>query len=441
AGGTAVKFYELRDNLVKHLESVQGDERDVIIFSVGYGPDPEGRFTMNFGPLNKQGGRRRLNVAITRAREKVELVSSVRSGDFGLTGASSQGARLLRDYVQFAEQEAKVPLGEADHEEIGYSSPLEEEVARAVEALGYRAVPRVGVGAFRIDIAVRHPSEHGRFCLGIECDGDSYRATPTSRDRERLRQQVLAGLGWRIHRIWSLDWVRNRRVEIERLTEAIEAAASTTAFLPSLELESSAIVEERERVERSVDGLRDSFDAVELPWVKYYERVELHRESSYYDFHESINRSAQTQLLEQLIETEAPVHLDYAVRRLREAYGLERAGHRIVQAVKQSVNQAKRRGALEVRRGFLWRPDQVVSEVRTPAPDDDRTRREIGHVPPEEIRLAFSHLREASPGAEDDRLLVQVARILGFDHAGPRIKKALLGELRAMRRADSETPR
>lgn len=423
---------------VKHLEGVQGDERDVIVFSVGYGFDPKGRFTMNFGPLNKQGGRRRLNVAVTRAREKVEMVSSVRASDFKLSAGSSRGPQLLRDYLQYAELEAAVPLGETVDEESAYPSLLEEEVAREVERLGVTAVPQIGVGSFRIDIGVLHGDDDDRFCLGIECDGETYRRTPTARDRERLRHEVLATLGWRVHRVWSLDWVRNRPAEVQRLREAIDAAVADSGFRDEPAIADDAVTAERERREMIVDELRDSLEAVSLPWVETYQRAELPKQNSYYDFAESVNRSTQSSLLVELVRHEGPVHLDYATRRLREAYGLMRSGPRIINAVRQSVNQAKRKGEIEVRGKFLWPPGHDLRFVRAPKTTDPRTRREIEHIAPEEVELAFRRLREASPGAEDDRLLGQVARVLGFESAGPRIKKALRARVRAMRGADAE---
>ena len=178
---------------VKHLESVQGDERDVIIFSVGYGRDPQGRFLMNFGPLSRDGGQRRLNVAITRAREKVEVVSSVRASDFQLADGASAGARMLRDYIAYAEAGARITRSEADGESVEevWPSPLEQQVAKEISKLGYVAAPGIGVGGFRLDIGVKSPDSRDRFLLGIECDGDGYARTPTARDRERLRHEVL----------------------------------------------------------------------------------------------------------------------------------------------------------------------------------------------------------------------------------------------------------
>jgi len=209
---------------VKNLESVQGDERDVMIFSVGYGRDQQGNFHHNFGPLTKDGGHRRLNVAITRAREQVDVISSVLAADFALSELAMPGAKLLRDYLAFAERGPEALREELDSIGGDFESPFEESVADAIRALGYQPIPQIGVGGFRIDLGVVNPTAPGEFALGIECDGATYHSTPTARDRDRLRQQVLEDLGWRITRIWSRDWVRDRPAELTRLRANIETA-------------------------------------------------------------------------------------------------------------------------------------------------------------------------------------------------------------------------
>ena len=425
---------------VKHLEAVQGDERDVIVFSIGYGRDAKGSFTMNFGPLNKDGGQRRLNVAVTRAREQVEVVASVRSVDFTLSEAASSGARLLRDYIAYAETGgATIVPADDDDTEPEWQSPLEEQVGLAIESLGYHAEPQVGAGRFRIDIGVRSRARDGRYLLGIECDGHGYAATPTARDRERLRHEVLDGLGWgQIHRIWSLDWVRNRAAEIERLKAALAAAAERDAlradtFEPPVPAPAPTPPREppRERVERVVPELAGSAAAAQLPWTRVYKRARLGTPTRYYEFHETVNRREQTDMLIELIDVEAPVNIDYAIRRLAEAWGLQRAGHRVTSAGRQAISQATRRGALKVRGEFLWKPDQVLTHVRIPDPSAPDERREIDEIPPEEIGMAMARLREESPGIDDEQLIVQVARVLGYDRVGGRIRTVLVERLHA----------
>ena len=432
----------LDDVFVKHLEAVQGDERDVIVFSVGYGRDADGKFTTNFGPLNKEGGQRRLNVAVTRARERVELVASVRSHDFQLSEGASAGARMLRDYIAYAEAGGQLerPDAPGDDEEPGWPTALEAQVAQAIAELGYDATPNVGVGSFRIDIGVRSAGDHDRFLLGIECDGEAYAQTPTARDRERLRHEVLDTLGWGpIHRIWSLDWVRNRSGEITRLSEALQAAeeraqARSQRARPATRDDNHLTGEQeptRERIERVVHELNNSTSAAQLPWTEVYVRANLGTHSSYYEFHETVNRRVQTDMLVELLAAEAPVSIDYAIRRLAEAWGVRRAGHRVVSAGRQSVSQAGRRNAVEVRGEFLWRPGQTLTSVRVPDPEDPDTRRDIDEIPPEEIDLAIARLREASAGLDDEQLIAQVARVFGFDRTGERIRTVLEQRLKS----------
>ena len=191
---------------VKNLESVQGDERDVMYFSLTYGPDISGAVSMNFGPMNKQGGERRLNVAITRARQALCVFSSLLPEQMDLSRTQASGVRDLKHFMEFAQRGA-CALGEAVAGSLGgFESPFEEAVAAVLSAKGWRLHPQVGVSAFRIDLGVVDEDAPGSYLAGIECDGATYHSSATARDRDKLREQVLRGLGWNIVRIWSTDW-------------------------------------------------------------------------------------------------------------------------------------------------------------------------------------------------------------------------------------------
>jgi len=209
---------------IKNLENVQGDERDVIILSVGYGKDETGKMAMNFGPINREGGARRLNVAVTRARYSLKLVASIEPEDIDLTHSNSLGATLLRNYLEVARDGVKaVYKDEKLTSDAEFDSPFEQSVYQELTRQNIQLKPQVGVSNYRIDLGVVDPEQPGRFLLGIECDGASYHSAFTARDRDRLRQQVLEGLGWKIHRIWSRDWIQNRDAEIQKVLAAIDA--------------------------------------------------------------------------------------------------------------------------------------------------------------------------------------------------------------------------
>jgi very-short-patch-repair endonuclease len=210
---------------VKNLENVQGDERDVMIFSTTFGRDALGRLSMNFGPMNKAGGERRLNVAVTRARERLVVVTSMDPEDIDLTRSSAIGIKHLRDFLAYARDGRRALLAAVSASASAVcESPFELDVLAVCESLGWRVDCQVGCSGYRIDLAARDPQAPGRHVLAIECDGATYHSGATARDRDRLRQSVLEGLGWRFHRIWSTDWRLNRETEIERLKKAYKDA-------------------------------------------------------------------------------------------------------------------------------------------------------------------------------------------------------------------------
>lgn len=217
-------FAEDKDEefFVKNLENVQGDERDTIIFSIGYGKDKYGKMSMNFGPLNRLGGERRLNVAISRAKYNVKLVSSILPHDIDLERTEALGVQLLRAYLDFAQNgpAALKPLTA-----VNYNAPADDfatAVADFLLAKGYKVQTNVGCSAYKIDIAVQHPLDPKRFVAGIECDGLTYIAARTARDRDHLRRTVLTGMGWQLHRVWSAEWFANFDIESARLTSFID---------------------------------------------------------------------------------------------------------------------------------------------------------------------------------------------------------------------------
>ena len=202
---------------VKNIERVQGDERDVIILSIGYHKDDNGNLPYRFGPILQEGGERRLNVAVTRARSRLTLVSSFSHRDMDPSRSSAKGVELLRMYLEYAASGGK-NLGTKKSDEP--LNAFELSIKDGLERRGIPVIPQYGVSGYRIDFACAHPIEPGRMVLAIEADGASYHSAPTTRDRDRLRQQVLEGKGWRFHRIWSTAWFRDREAELDKAEEA-----------------------------------------------------------------------------------------------------------------------------------------------------------------------------------------------------------------------------
>jgi very-short-patch-repair endonuclease len=442
----------LQGFFVKNLETVQGDERDVIILSIGYGRDQQGRMTMTFGPLNKSGGERRLNVAITRAREKVILVSSIRSSDIDLEASKASGVLTLYHYLDYAERGPEAlalsnPLG-GEHE-----SPLEEDVAGEIRRMGYDVVPQVGCSGYRIDLGVVDPADPGGFLLGVECDGVTYQSAYSVRDRDRLRQQVLERLGWKIHRIWSPAWVARRESEVRRLRDAIELSLETRQDPPTSESDDSAGREDpkprrgRGRSQISeVEVRKVEFKSAQIgvpytvcklkakydPYVYVRTNRYPYRSRRKNEFHMPWNRGEQCRLLTGLVEKEGPIHIDYAVQRLSDAWGVRRAGPRVTDTSKQVVRLCSGSRLISVKGEFLWPvsngdfagAEQNVS-VRVPVPGVPYSHRQIEHIPPEEIKNAMKLIVRYAMSLGLESLIVETARVFGFDRAGSQITSRL----------------
>ncbi len=214
---------------VKNIENVQGDERDVILFSITYGPDKAGKLRMAFGPMNSVGGERRLNVAVTRARQEMHVFSSMEPEQIDLNrlGDNAQGARDLRRFLEFARRGAKA-FGGASLDAAGAANEtgLKAAIAEELRSKGHEVDLDIGVSGYRIDLAIRDPKEDGKYLLGIELDGSGYRDAATARERDILREAVLKGLGWRLMRVWSLDWWYGK----EKVLKAIEATVAASAL-------------------------------------------------------------------------------------------------------------------------------------------------------------------------------------------------------------------
>ena len=222
--GTASPQARREPFFVKNLERVQGDERDAIILTVGYGKSADGRMGYRWGPLNNNGGERRLNVAITRARSRMTVVSAFRSADLDPARLRAEGAKMLGRYIAYAES-GGTNLGEAARSKPDLN-PFERDIEAHLIKAGIPVIAQWGSSGYWIDYAAQHPTRPGRMVLAIECDGAVYHSSATARDRDRLRQEHLERLGWTFHRIWSTEWFRHRDKEIARAVAAYRAAVA-----------------------------------------------------------------------------------------------------------------------------------------------------------------------------------------------------------------------
>ena len=397
---------------VKNLENVQGDERDVILISVGYGRDRDGRVTMNFGPLNQEGGERRLNVIATRARLRTHVFSNLTADDISAGNTVALGVRCLRGFLSFAASGdiGSEPARQASNFEV--DSPFQRAVESKLRGLGYEVHSEVGMKGFFIDVGVVDPERPGRYLLGIECDGATYHSSLAARDRDRIRASVLQGLGWKLHRIWSSDWFANPERELRRAVEAIEKArAESTAPRDEEAPQGEPPAEQpakqpRAAIERAEPEGEEDKDAI-VP----YQLAELQAVRNVSDISELSERKLAEQFAE-ITRVESPIRVDEAMRRAREAYGFGRSGRRIREAMEAAIARAESENKILRKRDFLWHP-----EMSRPAARDrsgSPSMRKIDLICDEEIGEAVKLVVKRGYGMRRDVVPSEAARALGF---------------------------
>ena len=230
---------------VKNLETIQGDERDVILISVGYGYDNDRKMSLNFGPLNQDGGERRLNVLITRAREKCVVFSNFKAYDMKLTANPPYGVKSLKEFLEYAEN---LTLG-THGPEMHTKEPFEDAIANYLEENGYIVDRQIGCAGFRVDLAIVDDENPGKYILGITTDGKMYSSSKVARDRDRLREQVLTGLGWKLYHLWSTDWYRNRDLGRKKLLDFVEKSIKQSREEEKRRTEEAKKLAEKRRIE------------------------------------------------------------------------------------------------------------------------------------------------------------------------------------------------
>jgi very-short-patch-repair endonuclease len=411
---------------VKNLENVQGDERDVILISVGYGRNAQGYMAMRFGPLSSDGGERRLNVLISRAKRRCEVFASITDDDIDLERAKGKGVFAFKLFLHFARTGR---LSMAHPTGRDQDSVFEVQVAAALQQRGYQVHPQVGIAGFFIDLAIADPERPGRYLLGIECDGASYHSARSARDRDRLRQSVLEDHGWILHRIWSTDWFQRPQEQLERTVAAVEGAkAELEARLEKMHRPDRAVPVEVVTIERAdvtEIGLARAEEGADLSAV-YVEATSIQPVAGY-DLHET-PVGLLADLAEKVVAVEGPVHTDEVVLRLRAAWGLQRAGARIQAAVERAVSIAVQAGRLVLEDRFLSVAGAAV-RVRDRSGVLSTTLRKPEMLPPQEIRAAILETVTTNLGAGADEIVQAVSRRLGFKATSSQLREVVQSQI------------
>ncbi|MEV0895554.1 DUF3320 domain-containing protein [Actinoplanes sp. NPDC049802] len=379
----------LGDFVVEGADAAQGDERDVIILSTGAGLEAAG------GPT----GARRLAVAVTRARQRVEVVSAI--GVVDREEPAAEGERQLAAYLDYAERGGPAATGQD-------TAPIEDSIRETLENWGYPVHVRVGAGRCRIELGVRHPDDDREsYALGVRCDGPAYQSSPAARDRDRLHDQVLHGLGWHLHRIWSVAWYHDRETEQARLRTAVENALAT----PDVFAE-------------PLDETLTSRPAQRPEWALPYERAGVEPLPATARVDDAVARRLLIATVERIADVEGPVHLTTLTRRIREGWGITR----LTQQVKAAIETAVRDSRAGFDGVFVTAPDAPIPTVRVPA---DGVNRKPDQVADAEIQLALEYLVLDAGLVEGEDLLAAAGRLFGWNgnRAGAARLAAMLDDL------------
>lgn len=447
--------------IVKNLENVQGDERDVILFSLTFWKDTAGKLTMDFGALNRDGGERRLNVAVTRARQELILFSGFTADQIDPTRTKARAVHHLKTFLDYAERGAIALPAQTSGSVGGFESPFEEAVAAQLEQRGWQIVPQVGISGFRIDLGVRHPDLPGAYLAGVECDGASYHSAATARDRDKVREQVLTGLGWNMLRVWSTDWWYDATGCADRLHLALEALLEASR---AAEPDSSVTAHwDMGHEVEGIEGIRDDEAAarteevapaptpIEIELVSAdvsapvmpvriadaapippsvpvvsddpggrYRITDLTGlaadPNQFFDF---TYRDTLRAMVAAVIETESPLRTDILCQRVARAHGWLRTGGKIRERIDMHLRDYDR--TQESSGEFIWKAGAIFDFHPYRPPHGDEARRAIPEIPLAELAAVVRDnpdlLEEPDPARE-------LARMLGVERlaAGSRTR-------------------
>jgi hypothetical protein len=395
---------------VKNLENVQGDERDIILFSIGYGPDEEGRVSMNFGPLNNQGGERRLNVAVSRARYEMMIFSTLRAEQIDLRRSQAKGVEGLKKFLEFAEKGNRalpvIPNGSENEQSI--VNHIAEELRRH----NFEVDTWVGRSCFKIDLAVLHPQHPEQYLLGILCDGKNYYETKTTRDREIVQPNVLRSLDWNLMRIWSVDWFENKDKVIARILERIqqllkgeEESEAETAAKPTMTFNVA-----QETPVSQTNNREKEYQFAQLPKVKGNPTLDK----------ALAQPSRIRKQLQDILEVEQPATHNLLCKRIAELWGI-----RVSPRLQAAVDDALIGSYIDMTDSDVqayWRTKEASLDYpyyRT------NSNRDVSDIPLIEIMNAVRYAVEQQVSIPQADLLRSATRLLGFARKGASIESQI----------------
>jgi len=397
---------------IKNLENVQGDERDVILFSVGYGPDTEGKVSMNFGPLNRDGGWRRLNVAVSRARKQMIVYSVLRPDQIDLSRTRSDGVAGLKSFLEFAER-GSISLASHSSFSADRRDNIVNDIARAVTERGYKVTCGIGCSEFKVDIGIIDPENENRYLLGILLDSDSGSASYTACDRFVSQPGVLSGLGWRTFRIWTMDWLDDPKRTTDEIIAAAKQAEANREIAKVSEPKLITLDFERDEAKPSANAAA-------------YVSAQFKSSGSSDDFYNPGLMSEIKDAAVEILETESPISRKLLMKKVISRWGITRSGNKVEEIFNKSVAKIPKTITADEDRVFFWKKDHDPEEYSIYRRDDNsEMKRSADDIPSQEILCAAREVLTEQGGMSESVLIRETAKKFGFTRTGTVIESTV----------------
>lgn len=398
---------------IKNLENVQGDERDVILFSVCYAPDEDGKMSMNFGPLNRDGGWRRLNVAVTRARYEMHIFATLHTDQIDLTRTSAEGVAGLKAFLHFAEK-GHLSVRPEDAQETINKQHLSVSISKKLKEKGFDVKCNIGTSGFKVDIGIVHPDKPQQYILGIIIDGHYYYNAHTTNDREMVMPSVLKALGWNIHRIWTMDWFENSDKIIDSIVEKV-IHLQTKPDIKEEKISAPVF----ELIKTTLDEVLTNKITTKLkPYTAaFLTTISFANSETIFEFQ---NRNTIKQQIQMLVDTEAPISKSLLYKKLLQAWNTSRAGARLDKHIEGIIKEMNIIKTIH-HQPFYWNNNTILDFYRS----NDIEKRNMEDIAPEEVIVALEEVVTNNLSIDEDELLRYLAKTFGFAKVGKQIDTLL----------------
>jgi len=415
---------------IKNLENVQGDERDVILFSIGYGPDADRKVSMNFGPLNRLGGERRLNVAVSRARYEMIIYSTLRADQIDLNKTSSIGVAGFKRFLEYAQKGEQIVTDK--QASVISNSSIENLIAIEIRKSGYEVNTNIGCSGYKIGLGIVDKSKSANYLLGILCDGDNYRQTKTARDREIVQNSVLKLLGWNIYKVWTMDWWENPKAVVKQILQAIQNAENMPKVpitdgnllevqetFPDLTLASSILstppvnnTPEPITIEIKEPICKMAYVYTQLIYPGYLPE----------NFMLSEYRHIVIKQIEEVMETEAPISRALLCKRVLSSWGISRLGQRLDSYFDSIFASLPYYKTKHDNIAFFWLNKEQYENCELYRPISIR---DAVDLPPEEVANGIKQILEEQISMPTPDLAKLTAQLFSFSRSGTNVEASM----------------